>query len=217
MECAESRKHKREEYEMQLFGFHSRTVYATLKSIIMEKIESRSKKLCATLEKKYKLESEKLAVLRMNEEQLIKVYQAASLPHLKNIENNIDRFIAVSPNVLSDEDKLQATQYTESEFEGIKKKLADLQQRAKRATILNAALKEELQLIEQFSTCVDDVGKLSHIIENSVTSPDITDKIHQLVESYKKFNSTLETPVSQKALFNMIENLKCIDCDMESL
>lgn len=52
----------------------------------MERIQSKSKKLCGTLEKQYKLESENLAVLRMNEQQLIKAYHVASLPHLKNIE-----------------------------------------------------------------------------------------------------------------------------------
>lgn len=57
-----------------------------VKSIIMDRIQSRSKKLRETLEKTYKLEPEKLVVLRMNEEQLIKAYNAASLPHLKTIE-----------------------------------------------------------------------------------------------------------------------------------
>ncbi|XP_032673695.1 uncharacterized protein LOC116845277, partial [Odontomachus brunneus] len=215
----ESRKRKHEEYEMQLFGFHSRAVYATLKSIIMKRIQSKSKKLCETLEKQYELEPENLTVLRMNEEQLIKAYHTASLPYLKNIENNINRFIAVPSHILSNEDKLQATQYTEAEFENVQKKLNDFQQRAKRATILNAALKEELQLIEQFSFCVEDVDRLSHIIDSSVICPDISNKIHQLAKDYKRFNSYLNNgaSVSQKALYNAINNLKCIDCDMDSL
>ncbi|XP_011135784.1 uncharacterized protein LOC105181028 [Harpegnathos saltator] len=219
MECAESQKRKCEEYEMQLFGFHSRAVYATLKNIIMERIQSKSKKLCDTLKETCKLESEDLAVLGTIEQQLIKAYHVASLPHLKNIENNINRFITVPPNVLSDEDKIQATQYTEAELKNMQEKLDNLQQRAKRTTILNAALKEELQLIEQFSICVDDVGRLSHIIENSVTCPDISDKINQLVDDYKKLNLAFDTkvPVPQRTLYNTINNLKCIDCDLDSL
>lgn len=85
--------------------------------------------------------------------------------------------------------------------------------------MLNAALKEELQLIEQFSICADNTDRLSHIIENGVECPDVSDKIHQLVEDYKRFSAFLDdgVPVSQKSLYNTIDNLKCIDCDMDTL
>lgn len=57
-----------------------------VKNIVMERIQSRSGKLCETLENKYKLDSENLAILKRNEENLIKAYYTASLPHLNNIE-----------------------------------------------------------------------------------------------------------------------------------
>jgi len=216
---AESRKRKREEYEMQLFGFHSRAVYATLKNIVMERIQSRSQKLCETLKKIYKPDSDKLAVLNANEERLIKAYYAASVPHLRNMENIVSKFIAVPDNVLAEEDKLQGIQYTEAELESMRGKLEEFQQRAKRAAILNAALKEELQLVEQFSICADNTDRLSHIIESGVACPDVSDKIHQLVEDYKQFSAFLNdgTPVSQKSLYTTIDDLECIDCDMDSL
>ncbi|KAL6265259.1 hypothetical protein P5V15_002039 [Pogonomyrmex californicus] len=215
----ESRKRKREEYEMQLFGFHSRAVYATLKNIVMERIQSRSRKLCETLEKIYKLDSDNLTMLKTNEEKLIRAYYVASEPYLKNIENLVNKFIAVPNNVLADEDKLQEIQYTEAEFESMRRKLEEFQQRARRVTILNAALKQELQLIEQFSTCADNTDRLSSIIETGVSCPDINDKIHQLVKDYKEFSALLDRtiPTSQMSLYNTIDDLKCIDYDICTL
>lgn len=85
--------------------------------------------------------------------------------------------------------------------------------------MLNAALKEELQLIEQFSICADNIERLSHIIESGIACPDISDKIYQLVEDYKQFSAFLDdgTAVSQKSLYNTINDLKCIDCNMDTL
>ncbi|XP_071556966.1 uncharacterized protein [Temnothorax nylanderi] len=190
-----------------------------VKNIVMERIQSRSKKLCETLEKIYKPDSENLAVLKANEERLVKAYCAASVPYLKNIENIVNKFIAVPDIVLADEDKLQGVQYTEAEFECMRGKLEEFQQRAKRATILNAALKEELQLIEQSSICADNTDRMSHIIESGIACPDISDKIHQLVEDYKQFCAFFEdgAPVSQNSLYNRIDDLNCTDCDMDTL
>lgn len=44
----------------------------------------------------------------------------------------MNKFIAVPSNALAEEDKLQETQYTEEEVENKRKKLDELQQRAKR-------------------------------------------------------------------------------------
>ncbi|XP_012531458.1 protein MIS12 homolog isoform X2 [Monomorium pharaonis] len=185
----------------------------------MERIQSRSRKLCETLEKLHNSDSDNLGLLKMNEETLVKAYYTASVPHLKNIENIVSKFIAVPDNVLADEDKLQRMQYTEAEFENMRGKLEELQQKAKRTTVLNAALKEELQLIEQFSICADNTDRLSHIIESDVECPDISDKIHQLVEDYKRFSAFLDDGISvtQKSLYNTVDDLKCIDCDMDAV
>lgn len=59
--------------------------FVIVKNIVMENIQSKSRKLCQTL-KNHKLYSENLDTLKMNEEQLVKAYYAASLPHLKNIK-----------------------------------------------------------------------------------------------------------------------------------
>lgn len=85
--------------------------------------------------------------------------------------------------------------------------------------MLNAALKEELQLIEQFSICANNTERLSHIIESGIACPDISDKIYQLVEDYKQFSAFLNdgTSTSQKSLYNTIDDLKCIDCDMDTI
>jgi len=56
-----------------------------VENIVIERIQSRSKKLCETLEKMCKSDSDNLA-LKANEKNLVKTYLAASVPHLKNIE-----------------------------------------------------------------------------------------------------------------------------------
>lgn len=57
-----------------------------VKNIVMERIQSRSRKLCETLKKSYKPDSDNLAVLKANEEKLVKAYYTASVPHLRNIK-----------------------------------------------------------------------------------------------------------------------------------
>lgn len=81
------------------------------------------------------------------------------------------------------------------------------------ATVLSAALKEELQLIEQFSIYANNIDKLSEIIESNVACPDVGDKSHRLVRDYKQLNASLndEVTVSQRMLYNTMDDLKCID------
>lgn len=85
--------------------------------------------------------------------------------------------------------------------------------------MLNAALKEELQLVEQFSICADNTDRLSHIIESGIACPDISDKIHELVNYYKQFSAYFgdQVSVSQKSLYNMQDDVKYIDCDMDTV
>ncbi|XP_012220073.1 protein MIS12 homolog [Linepithema humile] len=216
----ESSNRKREEYEMQLLGFHSTTLYAAFKNTVMERIQSTSRKLREALEKSYKIsDSEKLETLKMNEKNLIKAYYTASLPYLKNIKRNVNKTIAIPSNVLLSTDKPQATQYTEEELEIIRKELNELQQKAKQATILDAALKEELQLIEQSSICAHNIDRLSHIIESGASCPDVSNKILQLAKNYKQFSSFFDdkTPVLPKSHYNIIDDVKCIDVDIENL
>lgn len=60
-----------------------------VKNIVIERIQSISKKLREALENSYKIsDSEKLATLKMNERNLVKAYRTASLPYLKIIEVN---------------------------------------------------------------------------------------------------------------------------------
>lgn len=189
----------------------------------MKTIQSKCRKLCEALEG-HKQYSENQVNLKMNEEQLKKAYYAASLPHLKNIKNIVNKFITVPDNVLADEDKLQRIQYTEAEFVDMRKKLEQFQERAKQATVLNAALKEELQLTQQCLIHVDNIDRLTQITENGVAEikmahPNIRNKIHQLIEDYKQFNSCFNdgVPISQKTLYNTIDDLKCIDYDMDTI
>ena len=78
------------------------------------------------------------------------------------------------------------------------------------ATILDAALKEELQLIEQSSICADNIDRPSHILE-SASCPDVSNTILQLAKDYKQFSLLFgnKAPVTPKICYNTIDDLKC--------
>ncbi|XP_011863770.1 PREDICTED: uncharacterized protein LOC105559794 isoform X2 [Vollenhovia emeryi] len=221
---AESRKRKREEYEMQLFGFHSRAVFATLENIVLDRIRSKNRKLCETLRNIHKPDQNKLAVLSANEKELYRAYYNASSTQLEHLESIVNKFIAVPDNVLSEEDAPQRTQWSKLEVEDVLKMLEEMRRRAKSVHILNAVLKEELQLVDQFSICADNIDRLNQIIESEIACPDVGDKIHRLVDDYKQF-SALEraagdaeaAPVSQKSRYYTIDDVKCIDYDVDTL
>ena len=208
-----------EEYEMQLFNFHSRAVYATIKNIISESIHCTIQKLCDTIGKTYKLNSENAEVLKENRNMLEKAYYKEAVPHLKTIENIVNNYIAVPSNVLLEEDRCQRTQYSEVEFENLKRRLEDLQQRAKRATILNAALKEELQILDELPVSEESVNEMYNIIEKGLKCPDINDKMCRLVEDYKQFSTSMfgAVPITEKSKYNTVDNLKCKDFDLNDL
>ncbi|KZC07625.1 PREDICTED: protein MIS12 homolog [Dufourea novaeangliae] len=219
MASTELRKRKREEYEMQLFGFHSRAVYATMQTLISERICGTAAKLCNTIKEKYKLDSGNVTMLKSNQRQLEKAYCKAALSHLRIIQNIVNKYIAVPSNVLLEEDKYQRTQYTDTEFQNIKQRLEDLQQRAKRATILNASLKEELQILEEFPVTEDRVNILHKSIENGLKCTDINKQMYKLVEDYKQFSTNLfgAITISEKLKYNTVNNLKCKEIDLNSL
>lgn len=57
-----------------------------MKSIVSERILSTIEKMCQTIEKTYKLNSENLTVLKANQKNLETAYFKGAMPHLENIE-----------------------------------------------------------------------------------------------------------------------------------
>ncbi|XP_076276499.1 uncharacterized protein LOC143207200 [Lasioglossum baleicum] len=219
MASTESRKRKQEEYEMQLFGFHSRAVYATMQDLISKRICSTVEKLCETIEKKYKLDNENVKTLEKNKKQLERAYCKQALLHLKSIENIVNKSIAVPSNILLEEDKCQRRQYTDTEFKNMKDELEDLQQRAKRATILNATLKEELEILDKYPISEDSVSEMQKTVETGLQCVDISNQVYKLMDDYKQFSSSLygAISISEKSKYNTIDNLKCKEIDLNSL
>ncbi|XP_076640688.1 uncharacterized protein LOC143352243 [Halictus rubicundus] len=219
MASTESRKRKREEYEMQLFGFHSRAVFATMQDIIAKRICSTTAKLCKSIEETYKLDNENIKILKKNKKQLERAYCKEALLHLKNIENIANKFVAVPSNVLLEEDKCQRRQYTDTEFKNIKDELEDLQQRAKRATILNATLKEELEILENYPISEDSVNEMQKTVEAGLQCVDISNQVYKLMDDYKQFSTSLYgvITIAEKSKYNTIDNLKCKEIDLNSL
>ncbi|XP_017758675.1 PREDICTED: protein MIS12 homolog [Eufriesea mexicana] len=217
MASSELQKRKQEEYEMQLFNFHSRAVYATLKNIVSERIHYTIQKMCETIEKTYKLNSENVAILETNQKNLERAYYKGTMPHLENIKNIVNKYIAIPSNVLLEEDKYQRTQYSDTEFENINRTLEVLQQRAKRATVLNTVLKEELRVLEEFPITEENVNKMCNIIENNVKCPNVNEKMYHLVEDYKNLSTSLFDTITTKMKYNPVDNLKCKEIDLNSL
>ncbi|OAD56147.1 hypothetical protein WN48_03909 [Eufriesea mexicana] len=202
---------------MQLFNFHSRAVYATLKNIVSERIHYTIQKMCETIEKTYKLNSENVAILETNQKNLERAYYKGTMPHLENIKNIVNKYIAIPSNVLLEEDKYQRTQYSDTEFENINRTLEVLQQRAKRATVLNTVLKEELRVLEEFPITEENVNKMCNIIENNVKCPNVNEKMYHLVEDYKNLSTSLFDTITTKMKYNPVDNLKCKEIDLNSL
>nr|XP_050869053.1 protein MIS12 homolog [Vespula vulgaris] len=219
MASTDFEKRKEEEYEMQLLGFHSRAVYATLESITRETIESTCKKLCKSLQTKYNYDTEELRELKENEKQLIQTYCTRAMPHLKIIEKTVKKYISIPKNVLLEEDKCQSIRYTQEEYERLEEHLENLQHRAKRATILNAALKEELATIDKLQNYISKSNEMCNIIENSSvdqnTNSDMLKVLKHYQELYKKLLRLV--PKTEKVKYNPFEDFKGNDYDFDNL
>lgn len=218
-DSTEFEKRKEEEYEMQLLGFHSRAVNATLKSIVNETIELKCKKLCKTLQDKYDSNPEKVKELKENEKQLIQLYSTRAMPHLNIIENMVKKFISIPKNVLLKEDTCQQIQYTDEEFQQLQGHLKDLQHRLKKATILNAALSEELSVIERLQDYTARNNTMCDIIEESSSSQYTNSNMLKLVERYKELEKKLShlRTKTQKEKYNPFENFEDKICDFQNM
>ncbi|XP_026669580.1 protein MIS12 homolog isoform X2 [Ceratina calcarata] len=190
-----------------------------MENMVGESIQSMIEKLHAAIEKLFKLNSEKREILRSNQKHLTKAFRKGAQPHLKSIENTVNKYIAIPRNVLLEEDKCQRIQYDDTEFESIKQRLENLQQRAKRATILNAILKEELAVLEQLPIPEENVNRMYNTIESDLRSSDINEALFQLVDDYKQFSTVLfgSTQLTEKIKYNTVNNLQCGDFDSSIL
>lgn len=220
MASTEFEKRKEEEYEMQLLGFHSRAVNATLENIVYEAIESTCKKLCQTLRDKYNCDKDESRELKENEKKLIQTYNERAMPHLKFIESIVKKYISIPKNVLLDEDKCQSVQYTEEEYELLEERLKTLQQRAKRATLLNAALKEELTMVDQLESYIARSNKMCDLVENfSMNQDNNSEVMYEVLKHYKDLYIQLLAmqPETEKMKYNPFEDFKGKDYNFDSL
>ncbi|XP_012278091.1 protein MIS12 homolog [Orussus abietinus] len=191
MASVDLEKRKREEYEMQLFDIHSRSFYTTLKDLIYESIQSNCEKLCKSIETNYKLDLNDAALLKEEGKQLIALYHQNAQSHLEIIENTVNKFINIPRNVLLDEDKEQATQYTKEEFLNLQSRLKQLQQKVKHATMLNAALKQELQEMTEHKIDTNMLHNLCDIIEAGIDLPVVHNNMLKLTEKWQEVNNQL--------------------------
>ncbi|XP_014602240.1 PREDICTED: protein MIS12 homolog [Polistes canadensis] len=220
MASTEFEKRKEEEYEMQLLGFHSRAVNATLKNVVYEAIESTCNKLCQTLQDKYNCDEDESKELKENKKKLIQTYNERAMPHLKLIESIVKKYISIPKNVLLDEDKCQSVQYTVEEYELLEERLKTLQQRAKKATLLNAALKEELTMVDQLESYIARSNKMCDLLENFSMHQDNNSKVmDEALKHYKDLYKQLLTmqPETEKVKYNSLEDFKGKDHNFDNL
>ncbi|XP_015510424.1 protein MIS12 homolog [Neodiprion lecontei] len=214
MASEEMKLRKREEYEMQLFGFHSRAAYDGIKNIIKEEVRSVCQNLSKSIESKYKLGSEELSVLRTEAKDLVQTYENRAESHMESLNNIVRQFIAIPDNVLLDEDKGQAVQVSEDEFEELKTKMDNLQKRAEGVTMFNAALRQELELQKRFKACEDAINNASREIKDNTVVPNLDDQITEFIQQSEKLRMQLPIPESQceRHKYNPpLENLKDFD------
>ncbi|KAL2717686.1 protein MIS12 [Vespula squamosa] len=190
-----------------------------MESITRETIESTCKKLCKSLQTKYKYDTEELRELKENETQLIQTYCTRAMPHLKIIEKTITKYISIPKNVLLEEDKCQSIQYTEEEYKRLEEHLENLQQRAKRATILNAALKEELATVDKLQNYINKSNEMCNIIENSSVDQNINSDMFKVFKHYEELYKKLLhlVPKTEKVKYNPFEDFKGNNYDFDCL
>ncbi|KAK0168975.1 hypothetical protein PV327_002731 [Microctonus hyperodae] len=212
MALVEIEQRKREEYEMQLFGFHSRAVNATLKSLVQEKIQSKCEKLFISLEKKYKPEGENIQKLKRNKKKLLLAYYHGYKSHLPAIETSVNKLITIPENVLLNEDKIQRDQYTIEDFDQMKKKVEVLQQRLKKAMIFNAILNAEIEIAEQFEVNINIANSASEVIEDGTKYPEVSSAMMNSIEKYKE----LQRNVDANDLNTVPNKRICLQCPTKS-
>ncbi|XP_011315013.1 uncharacterized protein Mis12 [Fopius arisanus] len=188
---AELEKRKREEYEMQLFGFHSRIVYDTLLSLIQEEIQLKCQQLTETIKQKYNPDEESLRILLKDEKKLTKCYYRATRTQLPALENCVSKIISVPSHVLLDEDKVQAVQYSDRELREKQEKLENLQKRLKKAVAFNAVLKDELTLANDFENKTENTDMLCKMIGDASQGPDYTKTLLKLFGTYQDLKKQL--------------------------
>ncbi|XP_003425747.4 uncharacterized protein LOC100680211 [Nasonia vitripennis] len=206
-------RRRAEEYQMQLFGLHSRTVFALIKQKINENVETRCKKIYSSIEKKYKPDAKGTETLKNNIRHLRRAYQRNMQPHLTAIESVVNKFISVPNNVLLEEDKGQAKQYTDDEFQNLERRLENLQQQAQRVTVFNAALKEELENTENIKESEEAARTLCKIIDKGLSAKKLSSKTTRAIEHRKGLFESLDSlkPQTDKDIYN--PRLKESDCD----
>ncbi|XP_034939146.1 uncharacterized protein [Chelonus insularis] len=182
MATTESNKRKREEYEMQLFGFHSRAVYTTLKSLMQERIYKTCKQLCESIQGKYKLNDENTKILEKSRRKLTRAYYLALKTHLPVIERSANELMDIPQHILLKEDAVQETQYTAEEYETMKKNLEDLHHRIEEDKITIHLLNEELEESKEFENNLQVAKTLCTVIEKSSKYPELDNRIARILE-----------------------------------
>ncbi|KAG8040701.1 hypothetical protein G9C98_002697 [Cotesia typhae] len=198
-------RRKREEYEMQLFAFHSRDVCTTLTTLIKEKIESRCKKIHQAIINKYNPVGEEAELLKRNRKKLTTAYYRKCRSYLPRIENCVEKLLAIPQHILLDEDKIQATQFTAEEFDEIMRNLEDLQRRTKQATMLNGVLKQELEMTEEFENNIEVANKLCTAIENGIHYSEIDDATIKAIDQLRNVTEEVEEFCSTR-----VHRLNCL-------
>ncbi|KAL7300588.1 protein MIS12 homolog [Trichogramma pretiosum] len=188
----ELEQRRAEEYQMQLFGLHSRTAVAAINQKIKDALDTRCRNLCKSISKKYSLDDVGQEKLQKSINDLRKTYSRNMQPNLKYMEKLIHQFLSIPDNVLLDEDKCQEVQYTDEQYRNLEKELEELQEKAKRVTIFNAALKEESEIAENLGESQEKATKLINIVNKALRAKKVDNKTKHTIESCKRLIDSLD-------------------------
>ncbi|XP_043483048.1 protein MIS12 homolog [Leptopilina heterotoma] len=216
MASAELEKRKREEYEMQLFGFHSRTVYAILRKATEAHIKSKCLDLYNTISNKYKLNEEDNAILKKNINDLKKLYMKKAQPEFEKLQTIVEKYIRIPDNVLLEEDKCQAVQYSDEEYQNLNEKLENLQKTLKRVQVQSILLDKELEAMKGKEEFLNFSTKIIGDMEKASNFPKPDKNVVHFIETYQNLNKLFNdsTLKSLKEIYNPnIDHIQLKDCN----
>lgn len=177
----------KEAYEMQLYGFSSRTVCECVSSIALDRIIEVTELLQKSLLQKFpQLE---MVIQSTTQQFLAESINAAIQQLKKHVSLAVDEFLAIPSCVLLPEDVPQSTQYNKEDEQLLDREIEQLEMRAKRACFVEACLRKEIEGQENVKTVESELKDLEQLYnEDEITKlslHNLYSKIIKVVEDVK--------------------------------
>ncbi|XP_069684275.1 protein MIS12 homolog isoform X2 [Periplaneta americana] len=155
----------KEAYELQLYNFSTQTVL-DLQSIVIDNIQCKTKELEDKLIQNLQTQHSaiKSAISALETESI-----TCAEERLKQLPSVIDEYFAIPCNVLLPEDAPQRKQYSEQDEWLLDCEINNLETRAKRAYLMEAYLRKEIEVQEKLKTLKSEHEEFEQLyLENEI-------------------------------------------------